>query len=93
MATAAQTPMTIDQMIEAAQQDARTIRTVTRCDGTTCQGPKNYASVVDGTRQVYVVPVTARTVARQEHYRATFYLLRDGKWKRVSRAAFAAEGM
>lgn len=76
----------IEQLIEAAQNDARSIHTVTRGDGTTFQGPKNYGYADDGALQVYVVPVTARTVARQEHFRATFYALREGTWKRINRA-------
>lgn len=82
--------VTIDSLIEAATAEAMKVHTITRADGSTYQGCRNYGSADNGVVQVYVVPVTARTTRKQEHYRATFYVMQGGAWKRSSRAAAEA---
>jgi hypothetical protein len=80
----------IESLIEAAEQEATRIRTITRADGSTYQGARNYGSADDGAVQVYVVPVDRRISVRAPHYRATFYLKQGESWKRTSRACAEA---
>lgn len=83
----------LEQLVGAAKQDAETLKTVTRNDGTSFTTLKGYGIATDDTEtfQVYVVPVQQRTRAMREHYRVTFYLRNEwGEWKRTSRDGFVA---
>lgn len=81
----------MDSLIETAINRATEIVTITRCDGSTYQGARNYGSAEDGEFQVYVVPVEQRTRAQKPHYRSTFYLMMGGQYRRVSRSTFVAK--
>jgi len=81
---------TLEQLIDAAIAKALEIRTVTREDGSTFQACWKRGSADNGVVQAYVVPVTARTMPKREHFRATFYLMQNGQWKRTNRAAAEA---
>ena len=54
----------MERMMDAAKAEARAVVTITRCDGTTYQGCRNYGSALDGAFQVYVV---ARDAADAGH--------------------------
>ncbi len=81
----------IEKIIEAAKADQARVRTITRGDGSMYEAAGSYGIADDGQLQVYLVPVTARTRAQREHFRVTFYVLRDGLWKRTSKQELAKD--
>lgn len=68
--------------------NAEEIITITREDGSSFRTTRGHGIATDGSYQVYVVPVAGRTKSLKAHYRATYYMLRDGKWERVNKAGF-----
>jgi hypothetical protein len=83
--------MTYEQLTAAAEAEARSLRTITREDGSSFQTVKGYGSASHGRFQVYVVPVEQRTRRMQAHYRFTFYVQDfSGKFRRTTEAAFRA---
>lgn len=75
----------LQRLIEQAKAEADALVTITRADGTTFTGRRNYGCADNGTVQVYVIPVEQRTRAMRAHYRATFYKNVAGQWERITR--------
>jgi hypothetical protein len=50
-----------------------------------------YVTFEDGIFQVYLTPVEQRTRAMQAHSRVSYYILRDGQYRRTSKEIFLKE--
>ena len=82
----------IERLIAEAIAKAETPVEITRADGSTYTGYRAHQTAEDGDFQVYVIPVEQRTRAMKAHYRVTYYLKVDGRFKRMSRTALLAAG-
>lgn len=77
----------LEQLINAAIEDAQAVCIITRADGSTLTTTNGHGSAKEGRFEIYVVPVQTRgTASYQRHHRVTYYL--DNK--RTTRAIFEA---
>jgi hypothetical protein len=82
----------IQKLTDEAMAKIATKHTVALQDGATRQITETgYVTAEDGDFQVYIVPARRRTRRMGEHYRATFYTMESGTWKRCSKDALVAK--
>jgi hypothetical protein len=82
----------IQKLTDEAMAKIGTKYTITLQDGAAREiTHTGYVAAEDGGVQVDIIPAHQRTRRMREHYRATFYTMESGTWKRCSKDAFVAK--